>query len=92
MKPVTPDATVLVECHYCPELLEVPTGSRGVEEAAARGWDVTGGGDLVCPECTEAREELIGDECGKPTSEREGLVCDGCYEAVYWMIQDYDVD
>lgn len=60
--PSTSNATVLVECHYCPELLEIPTGSRGVEEAVARGWDATGGGDLVCPRCTEAREELIGDE------------------------------
>ena len=35
---------------------------------------------------------LVCRECGKPTSAREGLVCDKCYQDVFWLIQDYDDD
>lgn len=60
--PTFEGATILVACMHCPEMLEVRTGCKGIDDALSKGWSLDGAGDLLCRACTEAREELIGDE------------------------------
>lgn len=60
--PADVPGTVLVECMHCTSMIETRTGEEGVQDAINQGWSVDGAGDLICAACTEAREELIGDE------------------------------
>lgn len=55
-------ATVLTECMHCPAMIETRTGEQGVQDGIAAGWLVDSFDDLVCPVCTEARAEMLGDE------------------------------
>lgn len=57
-----PDAlnTVLTDCAYCPTMIEVETGERGIEQAVAKGWEV-GADGLVCPACSRDRAEAVED-------------------------------
>lgn len=60
--PISPDATVLVACMHCDEMVEVRTGCRGIDDALSAGWTLDGAGDMICVRCSEARAEMIGDE------------------------------
>lgn len=60
--PSDPDATVLVACMHCSEMIEVRTGCKGIDDALSKGWEIDAFSDLRCPRCSEAQAEMIGDE------------------------------
>jgi DNA-directed RNA polymerase subunit RPC12/RpoP len=58
--PDAPD-TVLTDCAYCPTMIEVETGERGIEQAIAAGWEIQADGDIACPACSRDRAEAVED-------------------------------
>jgi len=59
--PSDESATVLTECAFCPTLIEVETGARGVEQAVVQGWEIVADSELCCPLCALSRAAEVED-------------------------------